>query len=455
MTNNVTAITIAQAISVFDQLEATTSRTEKEDILKANKDNEALKTLLKLTYDPFITFGIKKDPHVAPLGTDEIVDSYEDFLSLAARLTDRTLSGNRAIAEVSKFLGGLTSNHQKWYLRIIQRDLKAGITDKTVNKIFKGLVPSFTCALANTFNEKKIPKRYVGDPKLDGYRCLAFKYDNGTVELRSRNGHLLEGYAGIEKDVADYLVPGFIYDGEITGRKVESAFSDIQKSAFKKVDNKDGVLNIFDAVTIEEFTTENFTATYEQRLGFLDQITDILNGCRSLERVHPSGVLTNTEEDWNTVLELHRLYVEELGYEGTMIKDLDAVYKKDKSNNIMKLKDFYDIDLEVVGVYEGAPGTKYVGTTGGLTVEVSDKDIMAQLPWDDKKHAKNLQFIEGGVFKVGVGSGISDPDRHKFWKNPNEIIGKTITVKFQNTSINKHQEHSLRFPTLVKVRDDK
>lgn len=453
--SNITEVQILQAFSVFEQLEGTTSRTEKEDILKANKDNKALLELLNLTYNPFVTFGIKKDPNVTPEGTARVTDSYSTFVSLCAKLSNRLLTGNQAVAEVSKFLSGLNNNHYKWYMRIIQRDLKAGITEKTVNKIIKDLVPVFTCALANTYSDKKRPKRYVGDPKLDGYRCLAFKYPNGTVELRSRNGHLLEGYAGIEKDVADYLPAGFIYDGEITGRKIETAFSSIQKSAFKKVDNKDGVLNIFDVVSIEEFTTENFTATYEQRLDFLNQITDILDGCRSLERVHQSVHLTDSEEDFYTILELHKMYVEVLKYEGTMIKDLDAVYKKDKSNNILKLKDFYDIDLEVTGVYEGAPGTKYVGTTGGLTVNVSSEDIKAQLPWDDKKHAKNLQFIEGGVFEVGVGSGISDPDRHKFWKNPNEIIGKTITVKFQNTTLNKKNEHSLRFPVLVAIRDDK
>lgn len=451
---NVNETEVMQAMLVFEQLEGTTSRTEKENILQMNKDNKALKTLLKLTYDPFITFGIKKKPEVTANGTEDVLVSYNNFLVLVDDLTNRKLTGTRAIEAVAKFLGSLTPNHQKWYLRIIQRDLKAGITEKTVNKIFKGLVPVFTCALAHPLNEKKVPKRYVGDPKLDGYRCLAFKYPDGSVELRSRNGHLLEGYAGIEKDVADYMVPGFVYDGEITGREIENAFNSIQKSAFKKADNKDGVLNIFDVVTIDEFVNDSFNVPYESRLNFLSQLEDVLVACRSLAPVHTSSPLTNTPEDFATLLELHNIYLSQ-GYEGTMIKDLDAVYKKDKSYNIMKIKDFYDIDLEVIGVYEGAPGTKYEGTTGGLLVELSSEEIKLQLPWDDKKHSKNLPFVEGGVFQVGVGSGISDSQRHAFWKNPNDVIGKTITVKFQSTSINQNGEHSLRFPTLVSIRDDK
>src|SRR6185312_15199570 len=135
----------------------------------------------------------------------------------------------------------------KWYMKVLQKDLKIGITDKTVNKVWKGLVPSFTCALANTY-ANKLPKRYVTDPKLDGYRCLAFNYGGVRgVELRSRNGHPIEGYVGIEKDMADYMPDGFVYDGEIMDRS--GLFSDVQKSAFKKSSNKDGVLHIFDAVS--------------------------------------------------------------------------------------------------------------------------------------------------------------------------------------------------------------
>jgi DNA ligase-1 len=445
---------VQHAFDALEYIESTTSRTEKESGLKATKDNDVLKQLLLLTYNPFVIFGIKKDPKVVPdtRKTDYDVN-YHKFLSLLTELSQRRVTGHRATHAVVEFFTGCDATEYKWYMKVLQKDLKIGITDKTVNKIHKGLIPSFTCALANSFGTK-LPKRYVSDPKLDGYRCLAFNYGGVRgVELRSRNGHPIEGYLGIEKDLADYVPDGFVYDGEIMARS--GLFSDVQKSAFKKgVDDKDGVLNIFDAVTIEEFETGDFKVPYEGRLAYLNQLDRVFAETRSLERVYHNVVLTDSEEDKAVLFAIHIENVLK-GYEGTMIKDLDALYKKDKSNNILKMKDFYAIDLEITGVYEGKAGTQFEGTMGGVTVNVSDTDIIEQCPVDDPKHTKKLQYITGGCFEVGVGSGWNKPDRDKYWANPNLLIGKTLEISFQETSLNEKGEHSLRFPTVVKVRDDK
>ena len=445
---------VQHAFDALQYIESTTSRTEKESGLKATMDNDVLKNLLLLTYNPFVIFGIKKDPKVVPdtRKTDYDVN-YHKFLALLDDLSQRKVTGHKATHAVVEFFTGCDVTEYKWYMKVLQKDLKIGITDKTVNKIYKGLIPSFTCALANSFGTK-LPKRYVTDPKLDGYRCLAFNYGGARgVELRSRNGHPLVGYLGIEKDLSDYVPDGFVYDGEIMARS--NLFSDVQKSAFKKgADDKDGVLHIFDAVSIEEFETGNFVVPYEGRLAYLSQLDRVFAETRSLDRIYPNVQLTDSENDRALLFAIHTENVLK-GYEGTMIKDLDAKYKKDKSNNILKMKDFYDIDLEIVSVYEGRPGTQYEGTMGGVTVMVADTDIIKQCPVDDPKHTKKLQYIPGGTFAVGVGSGWNNSDRDKYWANPNLLIGKTLEISFQETSLNKKGEHSLRFPTVVKVRDDK
>lgn len=455
---------IEQAFSAFEAIDSTTSRTEKESILKNNKDNEVLQQLLVATYNPYVVYGIKKDPEVTPTNgvNDTDMTSYSLFMQLLEDLSERRLTGNNAITAVKNFFENCSQREYKWYLKVLQRDLKIGITEKTINKVWKddgGLVPVFVCALANSFAPKKMPKRFVADTKLDGYRCLAFNYAN-RVELRTRNGHLLEGYFGIEKDVADYLPKGFVYDGEILGR--QGTFNEVQKSAFKKVKkdkkgepDKDGVLNVFDVVSIKEFENNDFKVPYKQRIAFLDQITDILEGARSLARVYQTQPLDSSkQEDMDAFILFHVQNVER-GEEGTMAKDLDAVYKMGKSNNILKMKDFYDIDLEITGVYEGSPGTKYVGVMGGVTVELSSAEIEKQLPIDDPKHKKKLPYIKGATFTGKVGSGWSDADRVRYWENPNEIIGKTLEISFQELTINDKNEHNMRFPTVVKIRDDK
>jgi DNA ligase-1 len=446
---------IIQAFDIFEGIEATTSRTSKEDLLNSGKDNEILKNLLVLTYNPFIIFGIKKDPKADNFGDEDEPEyeyNYKVLMQLLGRLQSRTVTGKAAINELTDFLANCTDREYKWYLKVIQRDLKIGITDKTINKIWKGLVPQFTCALANSWEPKKTPKRFVADTKLDGYRCLAFNYED-RVELRSRNGHLLEGYAGIEKDVSDYLPKGFMYDGEIIGRN--NSFNDIQKSAFKKGEaDKDGILSVFDVTSIEEFENNDFKVTYEGRIAFLDQITDILEGARSLARVYPKGPYENTEEGMASFFDIHAENVAR-GEEGTMMKNLDALYKMDKSNNILKIKDFYDFDAVVTGVYEGHEGGQFEGTLGGIYVEVSSEEIEKQLPINDPKHTKKLPYIKNHTYEAKVGSGFSIPDRLRIWNNPNEIIGKTVQLQLQEMTIDKKGEPDLRFATLVCVRNDK
>ena len=55
------------------------------------------------------------------------------------------------------------------------------------------------------------------------------------------------------------------------------------------------------------------------------------------------------------------------------------------------------------------------------------------------KHKENI---------VNVGSGFSFNQREYYKENPNEIIGKTITVQYFEESQNQNGEFSLRFPVV-------
>lgn len=56
---------------------------------------------------------------------------------------------------------------------------------------------------------------------------------------------------------------------------------------------------------------------------------------------------------------------------------------------------------------------------------------------------------------VQVGSGLSKEQRLRWYKDPNDIIGKTITVQYFEETINKHDNSlSLRFPVLKHVYDN-
>ena len=63
----------------------------------------------------------------------------------------------------------------RWYRRILIKDLRCGVTQRTINKHSRYKVPVFECMLAD--DSKKHGKKMIGDvivePKLDGVRVIA------------------------------------------------------------------------------------------------------------------------------------------------------------------------------------------------------------------------------------------------------------------------------------------
>ena len=68
-----------------------------------------------------------------------------------------------------------------------------------------------------------------------------------------------------------------------------------------------------------------------------------------------------------------------------------------------------------------------------------------------KQRLLSQVFIEHKGNRVGVGSGFSKEQRKYYNDNPDELIGKTITVQYFEETINDEGMKSLRFPTIKHV----
>jgi DNA ligase-1 len=124
----------------------------------------------------------------------------------------------------------------------------------------------------------------------------------------------------------------------------------------------------------------------------------------------------------------------ELGWEGCMLRK-DASYKRGRSKDLIKIKKFQDAEYTVNGIIEGTATYNENGA--------KEYPVVAAL------------IIEHKGNQVKVGSGLSKEQRIGWLQNPNEIIGKTITVQyFEETQDSKTGEYSLRFPVLKYVYDD-
>ena len=119
-------------------------------------------------------------------------------------------------------------------------------------------------------------------------------------------------------------------------------------------------------------------------------------------------------------------YAEHHDMEGLMLS-LDAPYECKRTKNLVKIKKFYDFDLQIIDCEEGTGRNK--GRLGAFVVDYKGN-------------------------RVNVGSGFSDEERDKYWKNREELIGRVITVKYKEISRDKKTGlESLQFPIYCGLRE--
>jgi len=140
------------------KLNESDSRLHKEDVLKQALEasvlgsSNAIKflTLTKVAYNPYVTFGVRKVPDT--VGITNAENPWDDFDNLLCELGQRGLTGNAALEAIDRMSERFDSEEWNTFCApVIRRDLRAGISEKTINKICKKTdyeIPVFGCQLA-------------------------------------------------------------------------------------------------------------------------------------------------------------------------------------------------------------------------------------------------------------------------------------------------------------------
>lgn len=446
--------------SAFESIKLVSATTLKAKVLKDNENNRVLKSLLFLTYNPFLVYNVKKIPkHIPDSGYDNeysLVSNLFDFLELLKKLKDRVVTGNEALDSIQEFFSKCDEREYNWYSKVIQKDLKIGLANKGINKVFPNLVPIYEVLLADKLELedlgldtetalKTLPNRIIEEYKLDGMRLNIFVYEDDVV-IKTRNGKVVYGYQNLADEALEKLPHGYVYDGELMSREFENTvaqnaqdtsstepsrecFSDLMTSAFSLDSNKDGVFNLFDALPISEWMLQNTQTSLECRKNWIKQ--NLCDKTYNNIKIVPWSRVFHKDNpgDLKEIISLFHRFLE-LGYEGAMLKDYDAAYEFKRSKTLLKMKYMLSIDLEVDDVYEGEPGTKYEGMLGGVYCIYRDNQL-------------------------GVGSGWTDSERKLYWEHPELIVGKTIEIQYQCETKNKQGGFSLSFPVKKCIREDK
>ena len=150
-------------------------------------------------------------------------------------------------------------DEQELYEMVILKDLKIGMTSKSINKVWKGLIPEFNVMLAKKYfdNPAKVEgKQFQITSKMDGARFILMKSPSGKVECRTRQGQLIDGLFEFEHDFE--LIPNnTVIDGEILlnkqGLHSKDLYRETMKEFRKKGEKHNLILNAFDILPYDEF----------------------------------------------------------------------------------------------------------------------------------------------------------------------------------------------------------
>lgn len=435
-------------IDILEEIEATSGSLAKQEILKFEENNELLKNAIQAASDPYVVyyvnkFKMPKSPFVNSYDNRENDDDVlSTFLTVGLReLSSRSITGNDAKNAVISWMSTMDERQQKWCSRILLKNLRCGLQEKSFNKIWPNLIKSFAVQLSHTlkascelgkgivFNELVKYPVWV-DPKLDGLRCVAIK-KNGIVEMYTRNGTLLETLPRIKKFLeTNITIDNVVFDGEAlssTGTWNDSVSVVMSKKT--KKDDSDIVYHVFDMIDLVSWEKQlvDVKNTFTDRKSAL---TSVLKDLKETDPVqHVSGVICKSDND----IRQYYASIMNQGYEGVMIKDLNAPYYFKRTNSVLKLKPITTFEGVIVDSFEGRENTKREGQFGGFEI-----------------------ILSNGII-TRVGSGFDDSWRAQIGLDPTQYFGQIIEVEGQPDPMTANgltEDGKIRFPVFSRFRDE-
>lgn len=398
-------------LSIIESIAAVPGKNDKLAILKKHQLNDDLKKSFGLALNSLISFYVKKLPEVTEhKGTLTLEAALDGLINLS----NRTYTGNAALAYVQNQLEALSENDAEVYRRVLLRDLRCGASEGSTEKTWPGLVPKFAVMLATSYSEKALAKIVYpayAQLKSDGARseaiidvdlgvCTFFSRNGKEMHLSPRSGQYLidalkgAGYKG--KWVLDGEMVFMTEDGVADRSTGNGIVNKAVKGTLEWEEEKNLHFDVWDIVSYEDFQAEKGNEPYTVRLERLNKLVP-----NSFWSVIPTHIV-------NSLAEAKKVYSDYIaeGLEGIILKNMHMIWENDRSKDQVKFKQELRADLEVLDVLPGKKGKKYEHMAGSVTMGTRD-----------------------GKLKVNV-AGISDDLREWFMKNKEEAKGTIWEVLY-------------------------
>lgn len=417
----------SQIYDLIELIAASPKKTDKERLLKA-ADCPELRRVLVAAYDPRLNYYIKK----VPSSSVRQNENFSDFTWLMLdSLAKREVTGNEALDQLEATLDFLNLKSKELLSRIIRRDLRAGFSVSTINKVFKGLVPEtpyMRCSLLSKVDTSGWDwvAGVFSQTKLDGMFCNLSVIDSDTIVMTSRQGSEfpLDQFNSLWNHMLDHAVYGYQYHGELV--VIDTLGNVLPREIGNGILNsvlKGGVIPeghyakfiVWDMVELDVIEgRKKSDKPYHYRYDCVNEIQrDVFF------HAAPTRIIHSLEEAYQHYQELLAE-----GQEGSIIKNPSMLWRDGTSKEQLKLKLEFEVDLKIVGFTQG--NGKNANTFGSISMESSD-----------------------GLLKVDV-SGMSDDLRMYAHLHRDELLDTIATVKAND--ITKSSPASLYLPRLVDFR---
>jgi hypothetical protein len=248
----------------------------------------------------------------------------------------------------------------------------------------------------------------VGEPFELACHSPLFEFYNGLVF----HGEAI--VAGKDRHTSNGLMNRLLQKGTV----IESMFptEDVRKDYDWIQQNT--ILHLWDVMPYEDWIAGECKVPYAERIEWLCTLQFDPDRVQIIE----SQIVESQEE----AIAIAEDYIRQ-GYEGAVLKNMNAGWKNHTSPHQIKLKNVEECDLKVVDWIEGKGKNK--GLLGSLQCESCD-----------------------GMVQVDVGTGLSDEERTYTY----EWVGSIIRVLYEKLTMAKNKDTwSLSHPRFDEVRQDK
>ncbi len=443
--------------SIIKKLQNTKGTKAKGEILTENEENSFLKQFLYFTYEPTHNFFMAKLPEDALYGVYDqsyCDNDFEVIHNILRQLKERHVTGHAAKDAVITAARQLTEEGFELLRYALERDIKAGVGEKSINKVFPALltiIPYQRCVLPK---DSDIINWAWGQPGFDAYSQIKADGMYGNVNVRldtsaispkrdvhitSRAGTIFpdspafsqlreEAKATSERMGRDIQIHGemlVIINGVTQAREVGNGMLNSMIQTGDALPPGTTVKFVaWDIIPLEEAVSGGrFDIAYRDRLSTLIQSVPAF--AKAIEIVETRKITTYREAMEHFTDALHR------GLEGTVVKHGDAPWLDGNNALQVKGKLEFEVEMRITGYTVGQG--KHALTFGSIESESED-----------------------GQVGVGV-SGMTDKLREEISANRAYYMGKIITVRANDILLAKEpgELHSLFLPRLVEVRLDK